>query len=460
MFTTAITTIREMRLFLIIWLGQVITFIGSSITAFALDVWVYERTGSVTQFALITLFNTLPFLLISPIAGTFIDRWDKRWTMIISDMCGSLGTLAIAALFISGKLEVWHIYLANTFSSACLAFLHPAYMTTNSMIVPQKHLNRANGMMNALHGAARIIAPPLGGLLLGWIHLQGIIVIDFITLFFAIVPLMFLRFPEIKTSTDNESVPPISFLEDITYGWKYLTQRPGLLGLMFLSALSIFTIGGIHVITTPLVLTYASVNVLGTVLSIFGSGMLIGGLLVSIWGNFERSIDIICLSTFIGGILVFISGLTPSLILFTGSICLYFVISTFASSPIQAIFQRKVNINVQGRVFAMKDAIEFSLYPLGYIIVGPLAEKVFEPLMSGDNFLTNTIGQIIGVGPGRGMSLLLILLGILTMTSTCLAYLSPRLRSVEEELPDIDIIVDVNQTVTTFPEPVTSGSSN
>ncbi|MFM6081468.1 MAG: MFS transporter, partial [Dolichospermum sp.] len=256
MFTTAITTIREMRLFLIIWLGQVITFIGSSITAFALDVWVYERTGSVTQFALITLFNTLPFLLISPIAGTFIDRWDKRWTMIISDMCGSLGTLAIAALFISGKLEVWHIYLANTFSSACLAFLHPAYMTTNSMIVPQKHLNRANGMMSSLHGAARIIAPPLGGLLLGWIHLQGIIVIDFITLFFAIVPLMFLRFPEIKPST--ESVIPISFLEDITYGWKYLTQRPGLLGLMFLSAISIFTVGGIHVITTPLVLTYAS----------------------------------------------------------------------------------------------------------------------------------------------------------------------------------------------------------
>ncbi|MFM6310596.1 MAG: MFS transporter, partial [Dolichospermum sp.] len=99
------------------------------------------------------------------------------------------------------------------------------------MIVPQKHLNRANGMMSSLHGAARIIAPPLGGLLLGWIHLQGIIVIDFITLFFAIVPLMFLRFPEIKPST--ESVIPISFLEDITYGWKYLTQRPGLLGLMF-----------------------------------------------------------------------------------------------------------------------------------------------------------------------------------------------------------------------------------
>ncbi|MFM6347578.1 MAG: hypothetical protein ACKPFK_20870, partial [Dolichospermum sp.] len=104
--------------------------------------------------------------------------------------------------------------------------------------------------------------------------------------------------------------------------------------------------------------------------------------------------------------------------------------------------------------------IEFSLYPLGYIIVGPLAEKVFEPLMSGDNFLTNTIGQIIGVGPGRGMSLLLILLGILTMISTCLAYLSPRLRSVEEELPDIDIILDTNQTVTTFPEAVTSASSH
>jgi MFS family permease len=456
MLTTAITIIREMRLFLIIWLGQVTTFVGSSITAFALDIWVYERTGSVTQFALITLFNTLPLFLIAPIAGPFIDRWDKRWTMIISDMCASLGTLAIGALLIFGKLEVWHIYLANIFSSAFIAFQAPAYIATNSVIVPQKHLTRANGMMSLLYGLSRIAAPPLGGVLLGMIHLQGIIVIDFITVFFAIVPLMFLRIPEIKSTP--ESVKANSFFEDVTYGWKYLRERPGLLGLMFISTFSVFITGGIQVITTPLVLTYAPITVLGTILSIFGSGIVIGSLLSSIWGSSQRSIETICLCTLVAGILVFISGLTPSLIIFTICICLYFVISTFASSPAQALFQRKVDINVQGRVFSMKGAIDVAFYPLGYIVVGPLAENVFEPLMSGDNLLTHTIGQIIGVGSGRGMSLLLIILGLLTIIPTGFAYLSPRLRLIEEELPDI--VLGTEENLTTTSEPVASVSSS
>lgn len=119
---TPLTIFREMKLFIIVWVGQLIASIGSSITAFALDVWVYKHTGSVTQFAFITLSNTLPLILLSPIAGLFVDRWDRKWIMILSDLFAALATVAIGALFIIGRLEVWHIYLANTFSAIGILF--------------------------------------------------------------------------------------------------------------------------------------------------------------------------------------------------------------------------------------------------------------------------------------------------------------------------------------------------
>ncbi len=450
--TTLPTILREMRLFLIIWVGQLITCIGSSITAFALDVWVYERTGSVTQFALVTLFNILPLILVSPIAGPLADRWDKRWMMILSDLFASVGTLVIGGLFIFGRLEVWHIYLANIFSSTFLAFQWPAYYSSTSVIVPKQHLSRANGMMSLLSSIARIVAPPLGGLFLGLIHLQGIILIDFMTMFFATVPLMVMRFPEIKTPTEQTQTN--SFLDDITYGWKYLISRPGLLGLMSFSALSFFLIGAIQVITTPLILTFAPVTVLGTVLSITGSGMLLGSLIITIWAINERSIDIISISMVLSGVFMFTAGLRPSLVLFTVSIFFIFLLQPITSSIMQAIFQRKVEIGVQGRVFSIRGAIEVGFIPLGYITIRPLAETVFEPFMASDGILANSIGQIIGFGPGRGMGLLLMIMGVVTILATGIAYLYPPLQRVEDELPDA--ILDV----TSVTEEVVSSSPN
>jgi DHA3 family macrolide efflux protein-like MFS transporter len=451
------TILREMRLFLIVWVGQLITCIGSSITAFALDVWVYERTGSVTQFALVTLFNTLPLILVSPIAGPLADRWDKRWMMILSDLFASVGTLVIGGLFIFGRLEVWHIYLANIFSSTFLAFQWPAYYSSTSVMVPKQHLGRANGMMSLLTSIARIVAPPLGGVFLGLIHLQGIILIDFITMFFAIVPLMVLRFPEIKTPTEQTQAN--SFLDDITYGWKYLISRPGLLGLMAFSALSFFLIGAIQVITTPLILTFASVTVLGTVLSITGSGMLLGGLIITIWAINQHSINIISISMVLSGVFMFTAGLRPSLVLFTVSIFFIFLLQPITSSIMQAIFQRKVEIGVQGRVFSIRGAIEVGFIPLGYITIGPLAEKVFEPFMATDGILANSIGKIIGFGQGRGMGLLLMIMGVLTILATGIAYLYPPLQRVEDELPDaiLDASSVTDEVVSSSPNTVPSG---
>lgn len=439
---TPVTIFREMKLFIIVWVGQLIASIGSSITAFALDVWVYEHTGSVTQFAFITLSNTLPLILLAPIAGLLVDRWDRRWTMILSDLFATLATVAIAALFIIGRLEVWHIYLANTFSAIFVAFQIPAFIASITLLVPKQHLGRANGMLSFMNGTARLVAPPLGGVLLGIISLQGIIVLHLTTVFLGIALLLLLRFP--KASTPAVAIEESSFLKETTYGLTYLVARPGLLGVLIISASSIFLVGGVQVITIPLVLSFAPVTVLGTILSLFGVAVLTGGLLIGIWGGLRRNMNMIYGCMLLTGVSLLVAGLQPSVVIFIIGVFLFFLIRPIIASSTQAIFQSKVEPLVQGRVFSIKGAIEAAGLPLGYITIGPLAEKVFEPLMATDGLLADSIGQIIGVGTGRGMGLLFIIMGILTILATCIAYFSPRLRLVEDELPDvIDDVIDV-----------------
>ncbi|MDZ8136258.1 MAG: MFS transporter [Nostoc sp. DedQUE04] len=438
---TRLTALREMQLFIIVWIGQLIALIGSSTTAFALDIWVYNRTGSVTQFALISLFNTLPLILISPIAGPLVDRWDRRKTMIFADVLACLGTIAIGVLFVIGRLEVWHIYLANTFTAVFMAFHMPAYTASTVLLVPKQHLNRANGLMSLMYGISIIIAPTLGGILLSIVHFQGIILLHVTSVSVAVVSLMLVRFPQVNTSVVTTAKS--SFLSEATYGFTYLTARPGLLGLILFSASSLYLVGGINVITVPLVLNFVSVSVLGTILSLFGIAILAGGLLVSIWGGLERNIYAIYGCMLLNGVFIIAAGLQPSLVIFTASIFLFSLTQPIVSSSTQAVMQKKVEPSVQGRVFAIKGAIEAAALPLGYITIGPLAEKVFEPLMATDGYLAGSIGQIIGVGSGRGMGLLLIIMGVLTILETSIAYLYPRLRFVEDELPNVSNAVAI-----------------
>jgi MFS transporter, DHA3 family, macrolide efflux protein len=432
---TPLTVLREMRLFIIVWVGQIIASISISITAFALDIWVYERTGSVTQFALITLSNTLPLILLAPIAGLLVDRWDRRWTMILSDLFATLATVAIGALFIIGRLEVWHIYLANTFSAVFVAFQIPAFSASVTVLVPKQHLGRANGMLSLMYGITRIVVPSLGGVLLALIHLQGIIGLHLIAVFFSIALLLLIRFP--KANTPATTTEESSFLKQMTYGLTYLTTRPGLLGLMVLLGYSIFLVGSVQVIATPLILSLASATILGVVLSIFGVAVIAGSLLMGIWGGLKRNINLIYGCMLLSGVAIFVAGLQSSLVVFTIGGFFFFLTRPIINSATQAIFQSKVEPNVQGRVFSIKGAIEVAGLPLGYITVGPLSEKVFEPLMAADGLLAGSIGQIIGVGTGRGMGLLFMLMGIFTILLTCIAYFYPRLRLVEDELPDV-----------------------
>jgi MFS transporter, DHA3 family, macrolide efflux protein len=429
---------RGMQTFIFIWLGQVISLIGSGLTHFGLGIWVYQKTNSVTLYALILLCGTLPSSLISPVAGVLVDRCSRRWVMIFSDFGAGFSTLAIALLLLVGKLEVWHICLALAASSTFNAFQVPAYSAGTTLLVPKQYLDRASGMIQLGQAISQLISPVLGGVLIGIIQLQGIVAIDVITFFLGTIPLLFVKFPEPKTinTSHTETLKKDSLLQEIIIGWQYVTARPGLLGLLIFFATNNFFMGAVGVLVTPLVLSFTSSAVLGMILSVSGVGMLIGSLIISTRGGPKRLIYSVLGFQMLGGLSILMAGLRTSVELITLAGFLSFLGWPIINACAQVIFQKKVAPDMQGRFFAIRQMITDTSFPLSYIVAGPLADKVFEPLMSLNGPLAGSFGQIIGVGPGRGIGLMFITIGVLSIFLGIAAYQYPRLRLVEHELPD------------------------
>jgi MFS transporter, DHA3 family, macrolide efflux protein len=433
--TSPLKLFSGMRTFLVLLLGQIVSLTGSGLTGFALGVWVFQRTESTTQYALIALSATLPGILIAPLAGAFVDRWDRRWAMVLGDSMAALSTLVIAVLLWMGRLEVWHIFIATAWSAIFGAFQGPAFGASVALLVPKEQLGRANGMAQLGLAVAQIISPVLAGALVILIGLQGVILVDFATFFVALATYFILRIPRPEKTAEGQAAKG-TIWKEAAYGWTYIVARPGLLGLLIFFAITNLAIGMVQVLITPLVLGFATSAELGLVLSIAGSGLLAGSVVMSIWGGPKRRVLGIFSFMVCQGLLLFLGGLRPSIPLVATAAFIFLFSPPIINGSSQAIWQRKVAPDVQGRVFSIRTMIAWSSLPVAYLVAGPLADQVFEPIMALNGPLAETVGQVIGVGPGRGIGLLFMLLGGLILTATLLGFLSPRLRRVEIELPD------------------------
>ncbi len=423
-----------MGVFTLVWIGQMVSIIGSGLTSFALDIWVYQQTRSVTQFALASLCTLLPPLLLSPIAGALVDRWNRRWCMILSDCGTALSVMAIAVLVYSNQLEVWHIYIVVAIASTFGAFQSPAYSASIAMLVPKAHLHRANSMIQTGDALAMLLPPVLGGFTLVSLGLPGVIAIDFGTFLFSICTLLLVRIPDPEPTADTDR--PISFWAEVIYGWKYIHARPGLMGLMLLFVVGNFVLAIVGQLIAPLILSFANADMLGIVYAIDGVGMLLGTLLISMGKTPSRQVSAILGFQMLGGFCLLLTGFQASIPAIALSTFLFSFGATIINISSQYIWQTKVAPNVQGRVFAVERMLGSSLQPFAYILVGPLADRVFEPLMATNGALAGSVGQIIGVGAGRGIGLMFILMGAITIVTTVAGYQYPRLRLLEDELAD------------------------
>jgi MFS transporter, DHA3 family, macrolide efflux protein len=408
--------LKTMRVFLLVWFGQMVSIIGSGLSSFALDVWVYQRTGSVTQFAIAFLFGSLPPLFIIPFAGALADRWNRRYCMMISDLGAGLSMLAIAILLYTAKLEVWHVYIAVAFSSAFGCLQWPAYTAAIPQLVPKEYLTRANGLTQLADSLKLLIPPLLGGALLMTIQLQGVLLIDFITFLCSIVTLSIVKFPDVRaTDPAEEEGKKESMLTEFTHGLKYVKARPGLLGLIIFFAAANFMLSMIGVLLTPLLLSFTTPAILGTILFVDGIGMLLSTLLLSTRGAPTSQINSILGFQLLGGLCIAATGFQASVPLVAVAAFLFAFGSPIVNCCSQAILQRKVASEIQGRVFAVEGMMVNFLQPIAYIIAGPLADRVFEPLMAANGALASSLGQIMGVGAGRGIGLMFVIIGAFSM---------------------------------------------
>jgi MFS transporter, DHA3 family, macrolide efflux protein len=426
---------KGMRTFMVIWIGQVISFIGSGMTNFALGIWVYQLTGSVTQFALISMFIVLPGILVSPLAGALVDRWDRRRAMILSDAGSGVAILGIVLLLALGRLEIWHVYLALLIRSTFGAFRWPAYAAAIPLLVPKQQLGRANGMVQTGQSLGPIISPLAAGVLIKVIGIQGVIAIDIATFVCALVTLLLVRIPHAEKRGEGAGRGG-SLLQEIGNGLRYLRQRPGLLGLLLLFAVTNFLVGIVSVLATPLVLAFASASVLGTIVGIGGSGMLVGSIILSVWGGPKRRIYGVLGFNMLAGLSILVGGLRPSAALIAASAFVFYLCLPIVNGSSQAIWQSKIAPELQGRIFSLRSMIAMSCMPVAYIIAGSLSDYVFEPLLAAGGPLAGSVGRMIGVGPGRGIGFLFMVMGALTMLATTVSYLSPKVRLVESQLPD------------------------
>ena len=426
-----------MRTFVIIWMGQVVSILGSSLTHFGISVWIFQQTGDAMPFALTVLFGSLPRLLLYPVAGSLADRWNRRWLMILADTGNALATLGLVVLLSAGALNVWHIYVLSAIGSALGTFQQPAFDASITMLVPKEHLTRASGMMQTAHSLGSILAPVLAGFLFVAIGLRGIVLIDFATYFFAVITLLLVRIPQPERgSSTGEGRNRIA--SDMRFAWQYLRERPGLFNLQLYYAGVNYFLSTIFVLSGPLVLSQHDSRAYGVVQTALGIGGLAGGLVASAWGGPKRHL----VRAVTGGIAFYMVGvIAAGLRIHPAFPALGLGLTVFVVAIVQsvsnAIWQLKVSPELQGRVFSLRYMLASIISPLAYLTAGPLADWVFEPLMQEGGPLARTLpGALLGSGPGRGIGLMYVLSGVLVILISALAYRNPRIRHLEGEVAD------------------------
>ena len=429
-------SMKGLRTFIIIWLGQLASMIGSGLIRFALSVWIFDQTGQATPFAMTALFGTLPRILLSPIAGAFSDRWNRKVIMLVSDSLSGLLTLATAFLLLTGNMEIWMVYAISFFGSIFASFQEPAYSASIVMLVPKHQLTRANSMIQMGQALETILTPILAGALFATIGMKGIIWIDVVTYLIAMTTLIVVAIPQpIKEEKEKGK---LSMGKDIVFGWRYLTERHGLLGLLIYFAGVNFFLNLCAVMIGPLVLSFGTVPDLGVAQSVMGLGMLGGSLLLSLWGGPKRKkVNAVIGFIVLASLGFIVAGFQPMMGYVSVGVFILMFFIPFASGPSSAIFAAKVAPEVQGRVYATRSMLSQSMMPLAFVLSGLLADHVFNPLLVEGGALADTfVGTVFEVGPGRGIGLMMVCSGMLLLIISGIAYANPRIRNIETEIPD------------------------
>lgn len=387
---------------------QLSSSIGSATSGFAIALWLYGQTGSVTWLGAVFVANTLPGTLLGPWAGTVVDRHPRRTVMLVADAIAAVATLALAGALLAGAAAPALLVTAVLVISSTAAFQEPAYGAAVATVTARGQLDRVNGVVQFGPAAGTVAGPALAAGLLAIGGLPLVLVVDLVTFAVASATLGILRFDGDVVPTG--SAPPSR--EALKAGWRFLIGSPGLRTLaLSATGLNLF-FGFVNVLLIPLITGFADETSAGIVLSLAGIGMVVGSLARAAIPNRGRPSLVIAGSYLLIGLGVLVVSARPSLLVVGLGVVLFAVPVPVIGATAQAIRQRVVPKELLGRVLALQRAIVTAALPLAYLSAGPLTDGVFEPAMAEGGGLASSLGALVGTGPGRGAAALFLLCGV------------------------------------------------
>ena len=422
-----------MKNFYKLWLGELISNIGSGMTAFALSVYIYEKTGSVSYVSLITLLSFMPSIILSPIGGLLADRYDRRLLMIIGDLFSGLGLVYILWNIQAGENSIVPIFVGITFSSIFTSLLEPSYRATLTDILEEENYAKASGLIQVAGSAKYLISPVIAGMILSVADIRVILLLDILT-FITTCLMIFLVRKSMNSETQNYKKD--SFKE-LLEGLFIIKENRGVYSLVIIMFFVCFFMGFIQILIRPMILALSSVKTAGMMESLCAAGLLIGSLWIGIAGIKKNYSKILAVASFFCGIFMSMTGVNKNLSIIGISTFLFFSTLPFMNSCADVLVRVSVPNELQGRVWGLISLITQMGTVAAYIISGIMADYVFEPMFNKNGILVENIGIIIGTGKGRGIGFMLILSGIGMLIMAIVIWKNGKIREVSEKCVDL-----------------------
>ena len=421
------------RPFYLIWGGQTVSMFGTMLTGFALGVWLFQRTGSVLDFAGLALFSTLPGLLLMPWSGSVADRFNRRTILIAGELVAPGCATLMGLMFWRDSFAVWQLYALQTVLSLSVAIQGPTAFATISSIVPKSQFGRAGGLFQISGAVSQICGPLVAATLLGKIGMLGIIAFDMATFSASLLGLFLAVIPPAQRAPGEGARRAF---KDLAWSIDFLVARPSLTLLYGYTCLGGFLSGMVIVLVTPMVLSTYDAHALATISSSGAAGVLASGVLMMVWGGQKKFSPRVLGFSLLQGLMIATAGWYTSVpMLCLGAFVVMFC-SGALSANMQTVWRRKLPRERQGSFAALQQAVQMSLMPASAAIGGGLAHYLFEPALMPDGIWFAALGPYLGTGAGRGTALLFVVAGLLAAAVAALAMTTRRLRDIDTDVPD------------------------
>jgi MFS family permease len=415
-------------------LTQVISLVGSRMTAMALGIWVFSETQAATPLLLASFFAELPGMLGSGLAGVLVDRWNRRWVLMLADAGQALGTIFLLWSLLSGEFQLWHLYLVSFTQGTFAIFQAPAQNAVITLLVPEPQRERANGIRQMIFPFASVLAPALAGLVYVWQGVIAVIAIDLATFCVAVAIVSLISIPLQRPSVEG-SVGRGSLWGELGGAWKFLRGRKPLLAFLLYIAFTCFMLNGPLDLAIPyLMLISGDERLLGVFLSLMSLGAFSGALFVSSVGSLRSRLGIILGGMAVSGLMFLVYGITSNAWIL--GICLFilFIPLPIGGALSSTILQAKIPADLQGRIFALSEQANLLGSTTSFLITGWLIDHILEPAVGKPGW--EAVCWLVGSQPGSGIKLLEVATGLILLTITGCVWANRNLRDLEQKLPD------------------------